>query len=175
MSAGEISERKLIGGWAAVPGVRVRQAGAADMGAVGDLAALAGVDVEEDLAAAVTAGTAGAALRAGLREGQEGFARYMARQFIANRDEPMHAYLSGALVLAAEHREHGVIGALIAYPPPNIAAMHLQGTRRTITGPRERDKLVMAGPGVSGRKHRSLHINAFSITFGDRWPAAETY
>jgi GNAT superfamily N-acetyltransferase len=142
---GEITERKLDGGWAAAPGVRVRQAAAGDMDAVCELAALAGVSIEDDLVRSVASGSAGLALRAGLGMGQEGFNLHMVEQFIAHRDEPLRAYLSAALVLVADHRDHGVVGALVAYPPPNIAQMHLDGTRRRITDPREREKLMMLG------------------------------
>jgi len=144
-SGGEITKRKLVNGWASAPDVQVRQAVAADLGAVGGLAALAGVRLEDELASAVTAGTTGAALRAGLRSGQDGFVRHIAEQFVTHPDDPLHAYLSAALILVAEHREHGVVGALIAYPPSNLTADYLKQTRRTITDPRERAKLMMAG------------------------------
>ena len=144
-TGGEITERKLVNGWAAAPDVQVRQAVAADLGAVGELAALVGVRLEKELVSAVTAGAAGAALRAGLRSGQDGFVRHIAEEFVTHPDDPLHAYLSAALILVAEHREHGVVGALIAYPPSNLTADHLKQTRRTITDPRERAKLMMAG------------------------------
>jgi GNAT superfamily N-acetyltransferase len=143
--AATVTERKLDNGWAAAPGVRVRQAVPADMGTVGELAALAGVRMEEDLAGAVASGTAGLALRAGLSRGVEGFHRHVAEQFVAHRDRPLQAYLSAALVLVAEHRDHGVVGTVVGYPPPNIAQVHLDGTRRSITDPREREKLMVAG------------------------------
>jgi hypothetical protein len=60
-------------------------------------------------------------------------------------DGAARACLSAALVLAAEDRERGVIGALVAYPPPNIAALHLDATQRTVIDPKERDKLLTAG------------------------------
>jgi len=139
------SERKLDAGWAAAPGVRVRQAVPADMGAVRELAALTGVTIEDVLVDSVASGAAGLALRAGLSSGQEGFNRHMAEQFIAHRDDPLQAYLCAALVLVADHRELGVIGTVVAYPPPNITQLHLDGTRRNITDPRERNMLMMAG------------------------------
>jgi GNAT superfamily N-acetyltransferase len=126
--AAEITERKLDAGWAAVPGVRVRQAVPADMNAVRELAALAGVTIEDVLVNSV-----------------EGFNRHMAEQFIAHGDDPLQAYLSAALVLVADHREHGVIGTVIAYPPANLTQLHLDSARRSITDPRERNMLMMAG------------------------------
>jgi GNAT superfamily N-acetyltransferase len=139
------ARRKLVSGWASAPRVRARQAVPADLGTVGELAALAGARLEDQLAGAVTAGSAGAALRAGLRSGRDGFTRHMAEQFTAHSDDPLPAYLSAALVLAAEHRDHGIVGALIACPPSSVADDHLKQTQRTITDPYERGKLVMAG------------------------------
>lgn len=144
-STGGVTERKLDNGWAAAPGVRVRQALPADMGAVRELAGLAGVKIEDELARSVASGAAGLTLRAGLSGGREGFSRHIAEQFLAHQDDPLLAYLSAALVLVADHRDHGVVGTVIAYPPPNIAQMHLDRTRRSITDPRERNKLMMAG------------------------------
>lgn len=141
----EITEHKLVSGWVAVPDVHVRQAVPTDLGAVGELAALAGVRLEDELVSAVTAGTAGAALRAGLRSGQDGFVRHIAEQFVTHPEDPLHAYLSAALVLVAEHHEQGVVGALIAYPPSNITADHLKRARRTVADSRERGRLMMAG------------------------------
>jgi hypothetical protein len=166
-TGGDITERQLISGWAAAPDVRVRQAVPADLGAVGELAARAGVQLEDELASAVTAGTAGGALRAGLRSGRDGFARHIAEQFLAHPGEPVHAYLSAALILVAEHREHGVAGALIAYPPSNITAEHLKHTRRAITDPRERGKLMMAGAiGVAKIKAVAVTASARGLGIG---------
>jgi len=114
----QITERKLDAGWAATPEVRVRQAVPADMGAVRELATLAGVTLDDMLADAIASGTAGRALRAGLSGGQEGFNRHIAEQFIGHPDDPMQAYLSAALVLVADDRDHGVVGTVAAYPRP---------------------------------------------------------
>jgi GNAT superfamily N-acetyltransferase len=145
-SAAVVTERKLDSGWAAAPGVRVRQALPADMGAVRELATLAGVTLEDVLAESVVSGVAGLALRAGLSEGQEGFNRHIAEQFIAHPDDPLQAYLSAALVLVAYDREHSVVGTVVAYPPASIAQIHLDGARRRgITDPRELNNLMMLG------------------------------
>ena len=125
--AAQITERKLDAGWAAAPGVRVRQAVHADMDAVRDLATLAGVTFDDVLTDAVASGTAGRALRAGLSGGQEGFNRHIAEQFIAHPEDPLQAYLSAALVLVADDREHGVVGTAAAYPPANLVQLHLDG------------------------------------------------
>lgn len=140
-----ITELDLTAGLAAAPDVRIRQAAAADLGSVAELVALAGVRLEDTLADAVTAGNAGGALRAGLRAGQEAFVRHLAEQFIAHPEEPLHAYLSAALILVAEHQEHGIVGALIAYPPSNVALDHLRQARRKIISNRDLNQLAMAG------------------------------
>ena len=70
--AGPVTERKLDAGWAAAPGVRVRQAVPADMDAVRELATLAGTALDDVLAGAVASGAAGRALRAGLSGGVKG-------------------------------------------------------------------------------------------------------
>jgi GNAT superfamily N-acetyltransferase len=145
MTSVSVTERKLDKGWPAAPGVRIRQALPADMGTVRELATLAGVSIEDELAGAVASGAAGQALRAGLRGGLPGFQRHMAEQFVAHGDEILQAYLSAALVLVADHRDHGVLGTVVAYPSPNITQIHLDGTRDTITDPRGQNTLVMAG------------------------------
>lgn len=95
-SASGMTELDLVHGWPAAPNIRVRQALPADLTAVGELAAVAGVRLEKQLASAVTTGIAGAALRAGLRSGKEVFGRHIAEQFVAHPDDPMPAYLSAA-------------------------------------------------------------------------------
>jgi GNAT superfamily N-acetyltransferase len=141
-----VTERKLDNGWAAAPGIRVRQAVPADMGAVSGLVALAGVALDGVLGEAVASGAAGRALRAGLSGGQDGFHRHLAEQFLAHPADPLPAYLSAALVLVADHREHGVVGTAVAYPPTNITQSHLDGARRrNITDPRELNELMTLG------------------------------
>lgn len=44
----------------------------------------------------------------------------------------------------AEHREDGIIGALVAFPPPNVAAGVLDQTEQKITDPSARAKMMMA-------------------------------
>lgn len=79
------------------------------------MAAIAQVPFEQPLREALADGSAGAGLRVGLRGGPEAYLRYMAERFTAyQRTNPMIAYLDAALLLVAEHREHGVVGALIA-------------------------------------------------------------
>ena len=144
--AGTATERKLDNGWAAAPGVRVRQAGPADMDAVRELATLAGTTLDDVLAAAVASGAAGRALRAGLSGGMDGFRRHLAERLIDRPDDPLQAYLSAALVLVADHREHGVVGTVVAYPPAHLVQLHLDGARRRgTTDPRELNKLMVLG------------------------------
>ena len=142
----QITERKLDTGWAAAPGVRVRQAVPADMDAVRELATLAGVTLDGLLARAVASGTAGVALRAGLSRGQEGFNRHIAEQFIGHPDDPLQAYLSAALVLVADDGEQGVVGTVVAYPPANLVQLHLDGARRRgTTDSRELNNMMVLG------------------------------
>lgn len=157
-----LTERRLVHGWAAAPGFRVRQATAADLPAVGELVRLAGVRLEDELVAAVSDGTAGAALRAGLRAGHDGFTRHMAEQFIAHQERDQFVvFLHATLVLVAEHRERGVLGALIAYPPPGVVADYLDQANAAMAGPRERDQLWIAGvTGVSKIKAVALAESA---------------
>jgi ribosomal protein S18 acetylase RimI-like enzyme len=136
-----ISARKLDIGWAASPGIRVRQATPADMPAVRDLALLAGVKLDDELIEAVASGAAGQALRAGLDRGEDGFTRYIAGQFAAHWDQRLIAYLSAALVLVAVDRDDGVVGALVAYPPPNVAEDHLA----TVDDNEQRGQLLTVG------------------------------
>ena len=144
--AGTATERKFDNGWAAAPGVRVRQAVPADVDAVRELATLAGTTLDDVLAGSVASGAAGLALRAGLSGGMEGFNRHIAERLIACPDDPLQAYLSAALVLVADDREHGVVGTVVAYPPANLVQLHLDGARRRgITDPRELNKLMMLG------------------------------
>ncbi|NBE98111.1 GNAT family N-acetyltransferase [Nonomuraea sp. KC401] len=122
-----LSEQNLINGWSDTAGVRIRQARATDLPAITELVPLAaGVRLEDVLRDAVTADIAGAALRSGLRGGAGAFHRYLAEQFARHLDDPLQAYLHAALVLVAEHRDRGIIGTLIAYPPINVAEDHLQ-------------------------------------------------
>lgn len=112
------------------------QATATDLDAVAELVPLAGVTLEEELRQAVTDGTAGAALRAGLRAGRDGFTRHMAEQFFAHQDhEQLRPYLHAALVLVAEHRDQGIVGTLVAYPPPQVALRALRAERAFPPGP----------------------------------------
>jgi GNAT superfamily N-acetyltransferase len=138
-----ITDRKLDRGWAASPGVRIRQATLDDMPAVRELALLAGVEIEDELMEAVASGAAGQALRAGLTRGRDGFGCHIAGQFAAHWEQPLMVYLSAALVLVAEHRDDGIIGTLIAYPPPNITQNHLDAARDV--GEQQRSELMMLG------------------------------
>jgi GNAT superfamily N-acetyltransferase len=124
-----VTERKLDNGWAAGPGVRIRQARPDDMDAVRELALLAGVPLEGELVDAVRSGAAGQALRTGLARGNEAFLRHMAEQFVTHWKHPLVPYLSAALCLVAERRDEGIVGALLAYPPPNISQDHLDAAR----------------------------------------------
>lgn len=125
-----MTENKLVHGWASAPNVRVRQATAADMDVVAGIAEIAQVPFEAPLRDAMLEGSAGAGLRVGLRGGPDAFMRYMAERLTAHqRTNPMLAYLEAALVLVAEHRDQGVVGGLIAYPPISVAEQVVDAVR----------------------------------------------
>ncbi len=123
-----LTERQFVNGWASAPRVRIRQARPGDVDAVAKLAPLAGPMLDPDIAAAVDGKTAGSGFRVGLRRGREAFLRHMADQFGAHAERGEHfaAYLHAALVLVAEHRDHGIVGTLIANPPATVAATYLE-------------------------------------------------
>lgn len=140
-----MTEDHLVNGWEASPGVQIRQARPSDLDIIRRLAKTARVDLDDELADAVTTGSAGTALRAGLRGGQGQFMRHMAERFAARQNGKMFfAYLSAALFLVAEDAERNVIGALVAHPPPNVANAHLDAGH-PITDPQEQAKIVMVG------------------------------
>jgi GNAT superfamily N-acetyltransferase len=116
------------------------------MDAVRELATLAGTTLDDVLAVAVASGAAGRALRAGLSGGVDGFHQHIAERLFDRPDDPLQAYLSAALVLVADHCEHGVVGTVAAYPPANLVQLHIDGARRRgTTDPRELNRLMMLG------------------------------
>lgn len=117
-SADEMTERRLVRGWPSAPRVKVRQATAADLPAVAAITELAGAPLPPHVAEAVEDQTAGHALRAGLATGHEGFVRAVATRLASS--DPWSSAPSVCLVLVAEHRDAGVVGALVAFPPTYI-------------------------------------------------------
>lgn len=118
----DLTEQKLISGWASVPKIRIRQATGEDTDALARVAATAEVPFEQPMKDALEEGIAGAGLRAGLRAGPDEYWRHMARRLSEEgRTNPMKAYLDSALLLVADHQQDGVVGGLIAYPPVNVA------------------------------------------------------
>ncbi|MER7367054.1 hypothetical protein [Nonomuraea wenchangensis] len=114
----QLTEGALIKGWAGPPRVRVRQAVPDDLPAIAELAPLSGVELDDALTKAVCDGSSGIGLRMGIRQGQPGFQRHMGAEFVTGG--MMSAYLHASLMLVADHRDRGVVGALIAYPPGNL-------------------------------------------------------
>jgi GNAT superfamily N-acetyltransferase len=45
----------------------------------------------------------------------------------------------------AEHRDQGIVGTLLAYPPTNVVSDHLTRTKHAKTDPRAHDKLLLSG------------------------------
>ncbi|GGN29288.1 hypothetical protein GCM10011609_86200 [Lentzea pudingi] len=128
-TAVELTERKLLNGWASAPRVRIRQAGVNDLDHFEWITDMAGAPFEKPLREAVAEGLAGVGLRAGLRAGNyRAYWEQMAPRFpglIKQGLSPLMAYMDAALVLVADHRDHGVVGGLIAYPPVNVAESYI--------------------------------------------------
>lgn len=145
-SARLVTENKLVHGMpATAPRVRIRLATAADIDALGAATAMAQVPFEQMLREAIEDGSACAGLRAGVRGGHEAYMRYMAERFTAHQyTNLMSAYVEAALVLVAEHRDQGVLGGLMAYPPLNVAEQVIDALRAAGASQRERFKMLMA-------------------------------
>jgi GNAT superfamily N-acetyltransferase len=141
---GPLTDRKLERGWPAATKTRFRAATAADIDAIAPLAELAGAPFEQQLRDGIADGTAGAGLRTCLRDGHDAYTRYMAQRFTEHqRDNPILAYTHAALVLVAEHRDTGVVGALIAYPPLTAAAQIVDRMKQAGYDERERYKTIL--------------------------------
>jgi GNAT superfamily N-acetyltransferase len=148
----ELTEQKLIRGWTTgVPRVKVRLATPTDLPAIADLVTAADVDLGAPMTAAMREGTMGQAHRTALanrrpEHGCPAFTRAMAEAFGTHGAD--HAYLAAALVLVAEHRDHGVIGTVVVYPPPNVADQYVAHAERGTTAGNSTDdirKLISAG------------------------------
>ncbi|MFD0480431.1 GNAT family N-acetyltransferase [Nonomuraea thailandensis] len=80
-----------------------------------------------------------------MRGGPDAFHRHLAEQFARSFDDPLQAYLHAALVLVAEHRDRGIVGTLIAYPPINVADDHLQVLPADVDRREAQRRVVMLG------------------------------
>ncbi|MEU6785889.1 GNAT family N-acetyltransferase [Nonomuraea angiospora] len=107
--------------WDHGPHIRIRQAAPADLPVIRDLAPQAGegVELEEPLADAVAEEHAGAGLLVGIHESVSAF-HGMTLSLLERSSSPIPAYMKSALVLVAEHDREGVVGTLLAYPPPRL-------------------------------------------------------
>jgi GNAT superfamily N-acetyltransferase len=104
-------------------GVRIRTARADDLAAVRRLIASvgSGVALEDELGAAMTAGSLGAVAMKGLAEGPEALTYELAAAASSDREATMEDLLIGlTCVLVAEHPEAGTVGALLALPPARV-------------------------------------------------------
>ena len=145
-ASNRIDERRLLGGWAAAPHVRIRLATLRDTAAVSELSALAGTSVSHALLGAVRTGIAGTALRAGLRAGPDALVNHFAGRLASQpADQPFLAYLDVSLVLVAEHDDLGPVGVLIASPPARVVGTYLDRMPPDIVRPRERTLIVIRG------------------------------
>ncbi len=127
--------------------VLVRVAREDDLPFVRELSLQAGVGLEEDISDAVRSGAAGAALAAGQRGGKDAFLREVATGFFtAQGGDQRIPFLRNTLVLVAEHATHGVVGALIAYPPLQVIRQLLEQSRRLGVDPQQ--ILLMGAVGI---------------------------
>lgn len=144
-----LTEQKLIRGWASgMAGVKIRLATAEDLPEIAELAPAAGIELTAAMAEAIRDGEMGRAHRAGLaargrEHGQPGFSRAVARA-LTDRG-PEHAFAAASLVLVAEHREHGVIGTVIALPPPNVTEQYMTHAEGMNAAAPEVRKLMLLG------------------------------
>jgi GNAT superfamily N-acetyltransferase len=134
------------------PGIHIRHATAEDLPAVRELTASAGCPLEDELAAAVKAGDAGSALRAGVGGGsRDKFTYCMAEKLHGSPPpSPLAAAMAASLILVAERsgsddsNEIGeVIAALSAGPPGGVITNCLDQLPHL--SPIERSKIVMSG------------------------------
>ena len=134
------------------PGIRIRHATAADLPAVRELTESAGSPLDDELAAAVKAGDAGSALRAGVEGGgRDAFTYGMAEKLHGSPPPPpLAAAKAASLILVAERSGSDgssdigeVIGALSAGPPGGVITNCLDQLPNL--SPIERGKIVMSG------------------------------
>ncbi|ATY17282.1 GNAT family N-acetyltransferase (plasmid) [Amycolatopsis sp. AA4] len=148
-NASKLTERKLIkGSTTRAPGVVIRLAGADDVAAVERMAPVAGTTLGEVLAEAIRSGAMGSAHRAALAagggdRGREAFTHAIARA--AAEHDQFHAYAVAAVVLVAAHRDHGVVGAEIVFPPVHVAENYVTYARNAGANSREQGKLLAVG------------------------------
>ncbi|KZB79643.1 GNAT family N-acetyltransferase [Amycolatopsis regifaucium] len=106
------------------------------------------IELGTAMAEAIRDGVMGRAHRAGLAargrvHGQPGFSRAVAQAFADQG--PDQAFATASLVLVAEHREHGVIGTVIAFPPPNVTEQYMTHAERMNAAAPEVRKLMLVG------------------------------
>lgn len=138
----QVTERALIKGWAGPPRIRVRQAVPDDLPAIAELAPLSGVELDDALVEAVRDGSSGIGLRTGIRQGQPGFHRHMGTEFITGG--MVSAFMHASLVLVGDHRDRGIVGTLIAYPPGNLIN-ELIGSGRISPSEQGGQQVIMLG------------------------------
>lgn len=115
-----LSARDLADGMVLADGVRIRLARAGDAETARRLIASigGGVDLEDELAAAVEGGQAGFAVSRGLAEGADVLLRLLADGSHPDGEGSVQDVLIGlTCVLVADHPADGVVGALLALPP----------------------------------------------------------
>jgi GNAT superfamily N-acetyltransferase len=101
--------------------VHLREARLEDITAVQALCALAEVPLEQQIMTAIAEGSAGALLRVGREQGVETFLAESAA-VLASKSESslLNLFVGLTHVLVAEHRNAGVVGTALVFPPAGV-------------------------------------------------------
>lgn len=127
-------------------GTKIRAAQAADLDRVRDLCALAEVNLENEIVAAVEDGYAGATLRAGRTGGLTAFFSDVQETLPAlSPDALRRLFLRLTLVLVAEQDQAGVIGAAVTFPPAGTIMKQLQWMQSVGASAESQMEVVLGG------------------------------
>jgi len=144
-----MTERKLVRGWnCPSPGVTIRLAVPADLGAVAELVPATGHALGPGVTDAISRGVIGTAHRAGLAArggeyGQVAFTRAIAQEMVEHGLEGVYA--AAGVVLVAEHRDRGIVGTVVAFPPAHVSQQFVARAERSGADQREAGKLALSG------------------------------
>lgn len=142
----DLTEQRLVEGWPVAEQVHVRLAGSADMAAVRRLTTLANVELDDEIVNAVDTGICAVALRDGLKGGPDRFMRHMAGIIDGSEGMDLRSLLPpAALVLVAEHDQHGVVGVVVAYPPGSVLQQLVEHQRRAGATNEQLARVVVSG------------------------------
>ncbi|WP_431946053.1 GNAT family N-acetyltransferase [Micromonospora marina] len=127
-------------------GLRIRAAEAVDLADFRRLCATAGVDIEDEIAAAIETGSAGEAVYTGLTSGIGAFFDdIMTRLDSMSVPALRELFLRLTVALVAESDDTGVTGAALAFPPVGIIMNQLKQLRSLGASDETRVQLTLAG------------------------------